>query len=111
MGFNDKTRNCAVTTAPFGAGQGTAKWRDSYSETLRGKNVYIIGDNNEAGEDYAIYVHQKLQGIARSVYIADIAAVYPELPAKGDVTDLYKLEKGNSDKIIEILCNSFRAMY
>jgi putative DNA primase/helicase len=38
-----------ATTAPMGAG----KWRDSYSETLRGANVVILPDNDEAGLRHA----------------------------------------------------------
>jgi hypothetical protein len=100
-----------ATTSPFGAGASGAKWRDSYTETLRGKDVYIIGDNDDTGRDFAAYVYQQLQGVARNIWLADIAAVYPELPPKGDVADLWRLLNGDSDKVLEVLCDAFRCVY
>jgi DNA primase len=55
-----------ATTNPMGAG----KWRDKYSETLRGKDVIVfgdVGDADEAGEKHTAQVIQSLPGVARSI--------------------------------------------
>ena len=58
----------AATTSPGGAG----KWQDSYSETLRGANVVIFPDRDEAGKAHAELVATKLQGIAKSIRVAEL---------------------------------------
>ena len=68
-----------ATTNAGGAG----KWRDEYSEYLRGRHVVIIPDNDEPGREHAAKVARSLQGIAASVRILEL----PNLPPKGDVSD------------------------
>lgn len=68
-----------ATTAPMGAG----KWRASYTEHLKGKNVRIIPDNDTAGEASA-------QQIATALSTAGIATTIVRLPLEGrgaDVSD------------------------
>jgi 5S rRNA maturation endonuclease (ribonuclease M5) len=55
-----------ATTNPLGAG----KWRDEYSETLRGKIVFVfgdVGDPDQKGERHTEHVIESLTGIARSI--------------------------------------------
>ena len=47
----------AATCNPQGAG----KWREEYSECLRGANVVILPDNDNAGRNHAAQVGQSLQ--------------------------------------------------
>ncbi len=68
-----------ATTNAGGAG----KWRDEYSEYLRGRHVVCIPDNDEPGREHAAKVARSLQGIAASVRILEL----PNLPPKGDVSD------------------------
>jgi hypothetical protein len=68
-----------ATTSPMGAG----KWRASYSETLRGRHVVILPDNDDTGRKHAQQVAAALQGVAGSVKVLDLA----DLPEKGDATD------------------------
>jgi 5S rRNA maturation endonuclease (ribonuclease M5) len=68
-----------ATCNPMGAG----KWRDHYSETLRGRHVLIIPDNDQVGREHAQQVAQSLYGKAASVKIVDL----PNLPERGDVSD------------------------
>ena len=74
-----------ATTSPMGAG----KWRDCYSDSLITADVYIIPDNDTPGKSHAKQVAQSLQGKAATVNIIDLATIYPELPEKGDVSDLF----------------------
>lgn len=68
-----------ATCNPMGAG----KWRDHYSDTLRGRHTIIIPDNDQPGREYAYQVAQSLQGKAASVRIVEL----PGLPEKGDASD------------------------
>ena len=55
-----------ATTNPLGAG----KWRDEYSETLRGKDVIVfgdVGDNDGEGEKHTQHVIESLTGKAKSI--------------------------------------------
>jgi putative DNA primase/helicase len=52
-----------ATCNPSGAG----KWRDEYSESLRGKSVTIIEDADEPGQKHAQLVARSLYGNAKSV--------------------------------------------
>jgi hypothetical protein len=70
-----------ATTNPHGAG----KWRDDYSETLKGAHVVILPDKDEAGRKHAESVAKSLWGKASSIKIV-------ELPGDGikDVSDWLK---------------------
>lgn len=69
----------APTTNPGGAG----KWRDEYSEMLRGAKVVILPDNDDSGRQHAQTVAQRLHGVAAEVRILEFRG----LPEKGDVSD------------------------
>lgn len=63
--------------------QGAGAWDDSYSDVLSGRDVVILVDNDEAGEDHANLVAKSLHGKAARVR----AVRLPGLPPKGDVSD------------------------
>lgn len=68
-----------ATTNPGGAG----KWRDEYTETLRGADVRIVADRDEAGRKHVRIMARKLEGVAESVCVLEPAVDKP----KADVTD------------------------
>lgn len=68
-----------ATTNPGGA----LKWRDEYSEPLRGAKVVILPDNDQPGQQHAEQVARSLAGVAREIKIIRL----PGLPEKGDVSD------------------------
>jgi hypothetical protein len=70
-----------ATTNPQGAG----KWRAEYSESLRGKRVVILPDNDDAGEQHAQTIAHSLLGKAAAIKIVHL----PGLPPKGDVSDWF----------------------
>jgi len=51
---------------------GAGKWHDEYNEFLRGADLIIIADKDEAGRKHAKLVSQKLSGIANSVRTVDL---------------------------------------
>ena len=77
------------TTAPGGAG----KWRDEYSQALKGKTCILLPDNDEPGRRYAEQVAESLKGKAKSIKILEL----PGLPEKGDVTDWLELGHTGED--------------
>ena len=87
----ERLGHCA-TCNPGGAG----KWREGYSRRLAGADVIILPDNDSKGNDYtgqnhALDVALKLQGIAKRVRLVDIKEACPELPEKGDITDMVEI--------------------
>ena len=68
-----------ATTCPMGAG----KWREEYNDTLRGKDVVLIPDNDNEGRQHMAKVGASLKGIAKSIKWIDLDG----LPSKGDISD------------------------
>lgn len=68
-----------ATTCPGGAG----KWRPEYSQTLAGKRVVILPDNDDPGEQHATQVARFLLPVAAAVKIVRLPGLLP----KGDVSD------------------------
>ena len=58
----------AIATCNAG---GAGKWRDDYSEALRGAQVVIVADKDEPGRKHAAQVAASLQGKAASVRIVE----------------------------------------
>ena len=71
--------NVPATCCSMGAG----KWRPEHSEFLRGADVVVAPDNDDAGRDHADIVASALQNVAASVRVLDL----PGLPPKGDIVD------------------------
>lgn len=82
-----------ATCNPMGAG----KWRDEYNESLRGKTIIILPDNDEPGRKHARQAANSLYGIAKEIVIARL----PNLPEKGDVTDYFQ-NGGTVDELIDL---------
>jgi hypothetical protein len=68
-----------ATTNAMGAG----KWRSEYGESLRGRHVVILPDNDDPGRQHAQAVAVALHGTAASIKTIE----FPGLPPKGDVSD------------------------
>lgn len=68
-----------VTTVPMGAG----KWRAHYADWLRGRDVRIVPDNDDAGRAGARTIATALAGIASSVVVVSL----PVTGKGADVSD------------------------
>lgn len=77
---------------------GAGKWCEAYSESLRGRHVVLIPDNDPAGEDHIATVALSLQGVAASVRIVRL----PGLPEKGDLSDWFAAG-GTAKKLAELI--------
>jgi replicative DNA helicase len=62
---------------------GAKKWKDSYTDTLKGKHIILIPDNDDGGLDHMTRVGSALNGHVASLKLLTL----PDLPSKGDVTD------------------------
>lgn len=69
-------------------GAGPGKWLPQYTEALKDKYVAIIPDNDETGKAFAAETANALHGVAQSVKMLDLAALWPDIPEHGDTTDL-----------------------
>lgn len=76
-----------ATTSPNGAG---SKWRADFNEFFRGKNVVILADNDDVGKNYAEAVAEQVSKTAAAVKLIPSAVIYPEVKAKGDISDIAK---------------------
>lgn len=76
------------TCNPMGASKPDQdpKWRDEYSDSLKGREVYIIPDNDPPGECHAKHVQRSLTGKAR------VAVILPPFEGAKDLSEW--VEKG-----------------
>jgi putative DNA primase/helicase len=68
-----------ATCNPGGAG----KWKPTFAAWLRGRDVIVLPDNDDAGRDHAAGVVRMLAKAAVRLRIVEL----PNLPHKGDVSD------------------------
>lgn len=76
---NLATKGFIATTSSEGAG----KWRPELNEHFRGKRVFILPDNDDAGRKHAHTIAENLVLVANEVRILAL----PGLTDKGDVSD------------------------
>lgn len=77
---------------------GADHWKDSYTEALRGKDVVICRDNDDAGNDHAHLLLRSLANAAKSLRV-----VCPSKRPKGDVTDWLQDEGGTPEKFFALM--------
>ena len=72
---------------------GVNDWQPEFAELLRGAEVVILGDNDEAGKQLASRILADLRGVAKSVRIV---IPTPDIP-KGDISDFFAAGRSNED--------------
>lgn len=103
--------NWAATTNPMGAG----KWKNNYSDYLKGANVVIVQDKDnpthdpaldnrtkDPGKYHALDVAKSLSGKAKSIKILELPD--RDLPAK-DLSD-WVAAGGDSDELQQLIDNA-----
>lgn len=80
------------------SGKGAA-WKKKFNPFFSGREVYILPDNDQTGEEYANSIAGHLLPVAKSVKILRL----PDLPSKGDILDWLDRErqKQKDDLIIK----------
>jgi hypothetical protein len=86
-------RGFAATTCAGGAG----KWQPSYNAALRDADVVLLPHNDPPGRDHAEQVAATPHSTAARVRMLDIAAVWPDCPQKGDISDWLELGNNGAD--------------
>ena len=74
-----------ATTKPNGAQN---RWTENFIEPLKDLNVIILLDNDEAGADCGKIAVTALSDVTASLKVIPSASLYPELPNKGDISDI-----------------------
>ena len=69
---------CATTNA-----MGAGKWESEYTESLRGRNVVILPDNDTAGREHAERVAAEIYPAVASLKLVKL----PDMPEKGDIVE------------------------
>lgn len=82
---NLKKAGMVAVSLPDGS---QSKWEDPYNAVFKGKQVVILPDNDEPGKKYAQMCAEKLHGNAANIWIVDLKQAWPEIPEKGDISDL-----------------------
>jgi putative DNA primase/helicase len=80
---------------------GAKKWKPEHSEFLRGADVVLLPDNDNAGWEHANKVGAALVGIAKGVRVLRL----PDLPVKGDIIDWHKAG-GTHEQLEALLCEA-----
>jgi len=79
---------CATSLDSGGqSGKTESTWRGEFNCYFEGRDVYILPDNDAAGETYAATIAERLIGVAAAVRVLRL----PGLPEKGDILDWCKL--------------------
>lgn len=86
----------------------SSTWYPEYADTFKSKSVYIIQDNDTPGKKYAQRMAETLHDIAASVKVLDLSIVWPDIPDKGDTTDLIERfgDTDGANMILELAMNS-----
>lgn len=82
-------------------GAGSGKWLPQYTEALKGRNVIVIPDNDTQGKNFAIETCNALAGHAASVKMINLIDEWINLPEKGDISDVFQMDKPN-DVLIKL---------
>ena len=90
-----------IATTTVGGAASFAKRAEQYSPFLRGKNVFILPDNDKAGYKYASDIEKALKSIVNEIKILKLADVIPELKEKEDISDV--ILKYGKEKTLEII--------
>ena len=77
---------------------GADNWKDDYTESLRGKDVIVCRDNDDAGMEHA---HLVLRSLAHSA--SRLRVICPSKQPKGDVTDWLEKENGTREKLYKLM--------
>ena len=90
-----------VATTTVGGAASFAKRADQYSPFLKGKDVFILPDNDKAGYKYADDIENALKSIVNKIKVLKLADVVPDLKEKEDISDV--ILKYGKEKTLEII--------
>jgi hypothetical protein len=77
---------------------GAGKWKPEHSEYLRGADVVLVPDNDNAGFEHIHKIGASLSGVSRRTGVL----ILPDLPVKGDVVDWVR-NGGTREQLLELI--------
>jgi len=80
---------------------GAGKWKRELNAWLKGADVVVVADNDQAGYDHAVAVAAQLRGLAARVRVLVLGQAWPDCPAKGDASDF--LDAGKTPEDLDAL--------
>ncbi|CAN5734666.1 hypothetical protein BH23CHL2_BH23CHL2_15910 [soil metagenome] len=91
-----------ATTSPGGSNG----WKAGYTDSLRGRRIVIVPDNDDPGWKYARAAAHDLQGIAAEICVVELPGLGPRLPKGGkDLSDW--LDDGHdTSELDELISNA-----
>jgi hypothetical protein len=85
---------------------GAGKWKEEYSQYLKGRDIIILSDNDEPGREHASQVAKSLSRVAKLVVVVNLPGLLP----KGDVSDFLDARKDQKDQgqeeLLQAIANS-----
>ena len=94
----DRLRSEELSAMCGPMGEGPGKWKASYSDTLAGRKVAILVDNDDTGHQHVAKVAKSLAEKAALVKVIEL----PRLPEGGDVSDWLDAG-GTADELLAIV--------
>jgi hypothetical protein len=86
--------------------EGAGKWNDQQTDTFKGADVCVITDNDDPGRKHGNLVATKLSGVAEKVRVLDIAALWPQCPPKGDISDWIEQTNGTAGQFFALIARA-----
>lgn len=82
-----------------------SKWEAAYAKILASKKIAILPDNDAPGMKYAQMCAEKLYGVAAELWVLDLKQAWPEIPEKGDISDLIDCYEADAamQKVMQLL--------
>jgi RecA-family ATPase len=75
------------------------KWTDKCVQAFAGRDIIVLEDNDDAGEEKALIAATALHGVASTIRIVKL----PGLPEKGDVSDWLDASRhNNAEKLVDL---------
>lgn len=97
-----RSMGLAATTNSGGA----KNWQPEHAESLRGRDVVILLDNDGPGRERGDLIGQTLHGVAKRVRLVDFSTVWPDAPKGADVTDWVKQREGTAAELEELVARA-----
>ncbi|HKD27860.1 MAG TPA: VapE domain-containing protein [Xanthobacteraceae bacterium] len=97
-----------ATCSPHGAAESEKKpkWTHKNSEPLRGANLVVFNDNDDAGYAHAAATVASTLPLASSVRRVDLKDAWPEIPVHKDVSDWLDFGGGTPEKLRELMAQA-----
>lgn len=71
-----------------GAGNSGKKWFPEYNAEISGKDAVLLPDNDKVGSEFMQFIAKAISGKCRSIKVLNLKSAWPELPEKGDISDI-----------------------